>query len=82
MNKADEFIRELHAEVSPLDDEVTGRLDGRAGVALTEVELTRAGELADASKMKLSKLLRVALRRVLREAREAGVLTENVTTPA
>lgn len=82
MSKADEFIRELHAEVSPLDDEDTGRLDGRAGVALTEVELRRAEKLADASKMKLSKLMRVSLRRVLREAREAGVLGENVTTPA
>ncbi len=82
MSKADEFIRELHAEVSPLDDEDTGRLDGRAGVALTEVELRRAEKLADASKMKLSKLLRVSLRRTLREAREAGVLGENVTTPA
>ena len=82
MTKADQFIRELHAEVSPIGDEETGRLDERAGVALTEVELRRAEELAAASKMKLSKLLRVSLRRTIREARDAGVLSVEMATPA
>jgi hypothetical protein len=82
MSKANDFIRELHAEVSPIDDEDSGRLGERAGVALTEVELRRAEALAAVSKMKLSKLIRVSIRRTLREARDAGVLSAEMATPA
>ena len=73
MSKADEFVREMHADLAPLGDD-DGKLDQRAGVALSEVEMRQAEELAAASKMNISKLFRASLRRTLRDARKAGLL--------
>lgn len=76
-----DFIRDLHAELAPAHDEQGGTLQPVSGT-LTDSERRQAEQLAAAANMVFSKFVRVSVRRVLREAREAGVLTENVTTPA
>lgn len=77
-----DFIKELYAELAPTPDESAGGTLQSVSGTLTDSERRQAEQLAAAANMVFSKFVRVSVRRVLREAREAGVLTENVTTPA
>lgn len=73
MNKTDEFIREAHADLAPLSAE-DGKATSRTAAAVSEIEMRQADELAAALRMTTSKLIRVSLRRMLRDARKAGVM--------
>lgn len=78
-----DFIKGLYAELAPTPDEnAAGALLLPVSGTLTEAERRQAEQLAAAANMVFSKFVRVSVRRVLREAREAGVLAEKVTTPA
>lgn len=76
-----DFIRELHAELAPAPDEERGAVQ-TASTALTETERRDAEFVAESAGVPLSRFIRISVRRTLREAREAGVLAEKVTTPA
>lgn len=77
-----DFFKELYAELAPAPEESAGGTLQPVSGTLTDSERRQAEQLAAAANMVFSKFVRVSIRRVLREAREAGVLTENVTTPA
>lgn len=70
-----QFIRDLHAELAPVGDEPTGEekvIPSSCGLKPSEkqgIEL-----LAASASMTPSTLMRVGIRRMLREAREAGLL--------
>lgn len=70
-----QFIRDLHAELAPVGDEPAGEwkvVPSSCGLKPSEkqgIEL-----LAASASMTPSTLMRVGIRRILREARDAGVL--------
>jgi hypothetical protein len=74
MSKADEFIRELHADLAPVSGESASDEFEMTGTRLTESERRQVEALAAASDLKLSRIIRASVRRTLREARKAGVL--------
>lgn len=74
-----QFIRELHAELAPVGDEPTGEekvIPSSCGLKPSEKMGIEA--LAASANMTPSTLMRVSIRRMLREAREAGAM-ETIT---
>lgn len=72
---ANQFIRELHAELAPADDEsLAGEKVVPAACGLKPAEKQGIEALAASASMTPSAMMRVSIRRMLRDARKAGVL--------
>lgn len=75
MSKVDEFVREVHAELAPVEGEVGGEKQ-TAGARLTPFEIEQIEAAAAVSNMSSSVFIRAAVRRMLRDARKAGLLEQ------
>jgi hypothetical protein len=80
MSKADEFIRELHADLAPVAGEEASERRDTLGVRLSPLEIEQVEAIAASANLKVSVFIRSAVLRRLRDARKAGAL-EQVKEP-